>query len=100
MGIPLIEGRTLGIGDTAIVVGVVGDVVHNGITGEVNERFYRPQALDDGHGVTGSDDPHVAHARNGDGPLQVVSATTVVPTLPVVPITITRGPSPRCVPPR
>ena len=79
MGIPLIEGRTLEIGDnsdgqavvvinqtlanrywpngsplgaevramggdTAIVVGVVGDVAHNGITGEVNERFYRPQA--------------------------------------------------------
>ena len=79
MGIPLIEGRTLEIGDnsdsqavvvinqtlanrywpdgsalgaevramggdTAIVVGVVGDVAHNGITGDVNERFYRPQA--------------------------------------------------------
>ena len=79
MGIPLIEGRTLEMGDnsdgqavvvinqtlanrywpnasplgaevramggdTAIVVGVVGDVAHNGITGEVNERFYRPQA--------------------------------------------------------
>lgn len=79
MGIPLIEGRTLEVGDnsgaqavvvvnqtlanrywpdrsplgaevramggdTAIVVGVVGDVAHNGITGEVNERFYRPQA--------------------------------------------------------
>jgi hypothetical protein len=35
--------RAMG-GDTAIVVGVVGDVAHNGITGEVNERFYRPQA--------------------------------------------------------
>ena len=37
------EVRAMG-GDTAIVVGVVGDVAHNGITGEVNERFYRPQA--------------------------------------------------------
>ena len=35
--------RVMG-GDTAIVVGVVGDVAHNGITGDVNERFYRPQA--------------------------------------------------------
>ena len=31
------------MGDTAVVVGVVGDVSHNGITGEINERFYRPQ---------------------------------------------------------
>jgi putative ABC transport system permease protein len=79
MGVPLIEGRTiemgdnsdgqnvmvinqtlanrywpdrspLGVevmssnGDTAIVVGVVGNVAHNGITGEVNERYYKPQA--------------------------------------------------------
>ena len=35
---------TLGFGDTAVVVGVVGDVIHNGIVADVNERFYRPHA--------------------------------------------------------
>jgi putative ABC transport system permease protein len=30
--------------EEAVVVGVVGDVAHNGLTGSVKERFYRPHA--------------------------------------------------------
>ncbi len=31
-------------GDTAVVVGVVGDIRHNGIIADVKDRFYRPHA--------------------------------------------------------
>jgi ABC-type antimicrobial peptide transport system permease subunit len=34
--------------EACVVVGVVGDVAHNGITGSVKERFYRPHAQIDG----------------------------------------------------
>ena len=33
-----------GAADTAVVVGVVGNLRHNGITGEVKERYYLPHA--------------------------------------------------------
>jgi len=35
-------------GEDCVVVGVVGDVAHNGLTGSVKERFYRPHAQVDG----------------------------------------------------
>ena len=31
-------------GDTAVVVGIVGDVRHNGIVGDVKDRYYRPHS--------------------------------------------------------
>lgn len=31
-------------GDTAVVIGVVGDIRHNGIVADVKDRFYRPHA--------------------------------------------------------
>ncbi|MEX2528800.1 MAG: ABC transporter permease [Gemmatimonadota bacterium] len=33
--------RIVAMGDTAVVVGVLGNVTHNGITGEVKPKFYR-----------------------------------------------------------
>ena len=38
-------------GDTAVVVGIVGDVIHNGLVSDVNERFYRPHAQVGGVGT-------------------------------------------------
>jgi putative ABC transport system permease protein len=32
------------LGEECVVVGVVGDVAHNGLTGSVKERYYRPHA--------------------------------------------------------
>lgn len=38
-----IGSRVAAMGDTAVVVGVVGNVTHNGITGEIKPKFYRLQ---------------------------------------------------------
>ena len=50
---PLGRAVAAGGGDTAVVVGVVGDVRHNGITDEVKTRFYRPLAQIGGLGFEG-----------------------------------------------
>jgi putative ABC transport system permease protein len=50
---PLGRAVLAGGGDTAIVVGVVGDIRHNGITEEVKTRFYRPHAQIGGPGYEG-----------------------------------------------
>ncbi len=36
-------------GEECVVIGVVGDVTHNGLTGSVRGRFYRPHAQLDGY---------------------------------------------------
>jgi putative ABC transport system permease protein len=48
-----IGSRVTAAGDTAVVVGVVGDVVHNELTGAVRARFYRPHAQANGFGQRG-----------------------------------------------
>lgn len=52
--------------DTAVVVGVVGDVAHNDIVGSVKERFYRPHAQVGGGWIGSTRSLTLAVATEGD----------------------------------
>ncbi|MEX2471129.1 MAG: ABC transporter permease [Gemmatimonadota bacterium] len=46
-------GSRVGVlGDTTVVIGVVGDVAHNELTGNVRETFYRPHAQQTSRSLT------------------------------------------------
>lgn len=47
-----IGSRVWVLGDTTVVIGVVGDVAHNELTGNVRETFYRPHAQQTSRSLT------------------------------------------------
>ncbi len=78
-------GARVGVlGATTVVVGVVGDVAHNELTGTVREAFYRPHAQQTSRSMT------FTVATRGD-PYQVLGAVRAVvrevdPTMPIAEI--------------
>lgn len=85
---PLGAAVTAGGGDTAVVVGVVGNVRHNGITEDVKARFYRPHAQITGQGWLGTARAMTLAVKGGGDVERLIPAVRQVvreadPTMPI-----------------